>query len=67
MAAFLPALLLCDRWQMLGHVRPPQGKGEMIYHRSYSGESLLSLPSPESFTSTVVPHISPDHSAYLKI
>jgi predicted nuclease of restriction endonuclease-like RecB superfamily len=31
MAAFLPALLLCERWQLLAQVRPPQARGEMIY------------------------------------
>lgn len=36
MAAFLPALLLCDRWQMLAHVRPPQSKGEMLYRLDYT-------------------------------
>jgi len=30
-AAFLPALLLCERWQMHAYVRPPQAKGETIY------------------------------------
>src|SRR5438445_6294039 len=36
MAAFLPALLLCDRWQMLAHVRPPQALGEMLYRLDYT-------------------------------
>jgi len=31
LAAFLPALLLCERWQMHAYVRPPQAKGETIY------------------------------------
>jgi predicted nuclease of restriction endonuclease-like RecB superfamily len=36
MAAFLPALLLCDRWQLLAQVRPPQAQGEMIYQLDYT-------------------------------
>jgi len=36
MAAFLPALLLCDRWQMIARVRPPQAKGEMLYYLDYT-------------------------------
>jgi predicted nuclease of restriction endonuclease-like RecB superfamily len=31
LAAFLPALLLCEQWQMRAHVYPPQGRGEMLY------------------------------------
>ncbi len=30
-AAFLPALLLCDQWQMAANVRPPQGGNEVLY------------------------------------
>jgi predicted nuclease of restriction endonuclease-like RecB superfamily len=36
MAAFLPALLLCDRWQMLAQVRPPQAQTEMIYQLDHT-------------------------------
>lgn len=36
MAAFLPALLLCDRWQMTARVRPPQATGEMLYRLDYT-------------------------------
>lgn len=32
LAAFLPALLLCEQWQMRAHVYPPQGRGEMLYY-----------------------------------
>ena len=31
LAAFLPALLLCERWQMHAYVRPPQAQGETLY------------------------------------
>ena len=31
LAAFLPALLLCERWQLLAQVRPPQAQGETTY------------------------------------
>jgi predicted nuclease of restriction endonuclease-like RecB superfamily len=36
MAAFLPALLLCDRWRMIARVRPPQATGEMLYRLDYT-------------------------------
>lgn len=36
MAAFLPALLLCDRWRMTARVRPPQSTGEMLYRLDYT-------------------------------
>jgi len=36
MAAFLPALLLCDRWRMTARVRPPQATGEMLYRLDYT-------------------------------
>src|SRR5436305_2287736 len=41
MAAFLPALLLCEQWRLLAHVRPPQATGEM----SYQLDSTSSLRS----------------------
>jgi predicted nuclease of restriction endonuclease-like RecB superfamily len=31
LAAFLPALLLCERWQMHAEVFPPQGQGQKLY------------------------------------
>ncbi len=36
MAAFLPALLLCDQWRLLAYVRPPQARTEMTYHLDYT-------------------------------
>jgi predicted nuclease of restriction endonuclease-like RecB superfamily len=36
MAAFLPALLLCDLWQLLAQVRPPQSQAEMIYRLDHT-------------------------------
>ncbi len=35
-AAFLPALLLCERWQMQAYVRPPQVRGETIYRLDHT-------------------------------
>ncbi len=32
LAAFLPALLLCEQWKMHAHVYPPLGRGEMLYY-----------------------------------
>jgi uncharacterized protein len=36
LAAFLPALMICDSWQMRAHVYPPQGRGEMIYRLDHT-------------------------------
>src|SRR6266550_8397056 len=41
LAAFLPALLLCEQWRLLARVRPPQALGEM----SYQLDSTSSLRS----------------------
>jgi uncharacterized protein len=31
LAAFLPALFLCEQWRMHAYVYPPQGRGKMLY------------------------------------
>ncbi len=36
LAAFLPALLLCERWRMQAYVRPPQAKGETLYRLDHT-------------------------------
>jgi predicted nuclease of restriction endonuclease-like RecB superfamily len=36
LAAFLPALLLCERWQMHAYVRPPQAQGETLYRLDHT-------------------------------
>lgn len=36
MAAFLPALLLCERWSMQARVQPPQAREEKIYCLDYT-------------------------------
>src|SRR5437588_2759661 len=36
LAAFLPALLLCERWQMQAYVRPPQARGEILYRLDHT-------------------------------
>ena len=36
MAAFLPALLLCECWQMHAYVRPPQAQGETLYRLDHT-------------------------------
>ncbi len=36
LAAFLPALLLCERWQMRAYVHPPQAKGETLYRLDHT-------------------------------
>jgi hypothetical protein len=36
LAAFFPALLLCERWQMRAYVRPPQAKGETMYRLDHT-------------------------------
>ncbi|HKF35435.1 MAG TPA: DUF790 family protein [Ktedonobacteraceae bacterium] len=36
LAAFLPALFLCEQWRMRAHVYPPQGRGEMLYRLDHT-------------------------------
>ncbi len=36
LAAFLPALLLCECWKMQAHVYPPQARGETIYRLDHT-------------------------------
>src|SRR5947199_1546793 len=36
MAAFLPALLLCEYWRMHAYVRPPQAQGETLYRLDHT-------------------------------
>jgi uncharacterized protein len=36
LAAFLPALFLCDHWRMHAYVSPPQGRGQMLYRLDQS-------------------------------
>lgn len=38
MAAFLPALLLCDQWRLRASVHPPQARQELRYHLDYTSE-----------------------------
>ena len=51
MAAFLPALLLCERWQMLAQVRPPQARGEMTYRLDSTSSLRSSFKSSGLFDS----------------
>ncbi len=36
LAAFLPALFLCEQWRMHAYVYPPQGRGEMFYRLDHT-------------------------------
>ncbi len=36
LAAFLPALFLCEQWRMHAYVYPPQGRGEMVYRLDHT-------------------------------
>src|SRR5260221_180973 len=36
LAAFLPALFLCEQWRMHAYVYPPQGRGEMLYRLDHT-------------------------------
>src|SRR6266480_443893 len=51
LAAFLPALLLCERWQMLAQVRPPQARGEMTYRLDSTSSLRSSFKSSGLFDS----------------
>ena len=51
LAAFLPALLLCERWQMLAHVRPPQAQGETLYRLDHTCSLRSHFKSSGTFDS----------------
>ncbi len=36
LAAFLPAIFLCEQWRMHAYVYPPQGRGEMLYRLDHT-------------------------------
>jgi predicted nuclease of restriction endonuclease-like RecB superfamily len=51
LAAFLPALLLCERWQMRAYVHPPQAKGETIYRLDHTCSLRSHFKSSGAFDS----------------
>ena len=51
LAAFLPALLLCERWQMRAYVRPPQAKGETLYRLDHTCSLRTHFKSSGTFDS----------------
>ena len=51
LAAFLPALLLCERWQMHAYVHPPQAKGETIYRLDHTCSLRSHFKSSGTFDS----------------
>jgi uncharacterized protein len=51
MAAFLPALLLCERWQMRAYVRPPQARGETLYQLDHTCSLRSHFKSSGTFDS----------------
>src|SRR2546422_8036752 len=51
LAAFLPALLLCERWQMQAHVRPPQAQGETLYRLDHTRSLRSHFKSSGAFDS----------------
>jgi predicted nuclease of restriction endonuclease-like RecB superfamily len=51
LAAFLPALLLCERWQMRAYVRPPQAQGETLYRLDHTCSLRSHFKSSGTFDS----------------
>ncbi len=51
LAAFLPALLLCERWQMHAYVRPPQAHGETLYRLDHTCSLRSHFKSSGTFDS----------------
>ena len=51
MAAFLPALLLCERWQMRAYVRPPQALRETLYQLDHTCSLRSHFKSSGTFDS----------------
>jgi predicted nuclease of restriction endonuclease-like RecB superfamily len=50
-AAFLPALLLCDQWQMRAQVRPPQAQGFLTYQLDHTSALRTHFKGSEPFDS----------------
>jgi predicted nuclease of restriction endonuclease-like RecB superfamily len=51
MAAFLPALLLCERWQMLAYVHPPQAPRGTLYRLDHTCSLRSHFKSSGTFDS----------------
>ena len=51
MAAFLPALLVCERWQMRAYVRPPQALRETLYQLDHTCSLRSHFKSSGTFDS----------------
>ncbi|GHO46204.1 DUF790 family protein [Ktedonospora formicarum] len=53
MAAFLPALLLCEHWQMRAHVQPPQAREALTYSLDYTSALRSHFKASGPFDSTL--------------
>jgi len=51
MAAFFPALLLCEYWRMHAYVRPPQAQGETLYRLDHTCSLTTHFKSSGTFDS----------------
>lgn len=62
-AAFLPALLLCDQWQMRAEVCPPQSQGFLTYQLDYTSELRTHFKGSGAFDSRLEADFASSFSA----
>ena len=53
LAAFLPALLLCERWRMQAYVRPPQAQGKLFTGLTIPVRSVRISKAPACLTAAL--------------
>lgn len=63
LAAFLPALFLCDRWQMHASVRPPQADQPLRYHLNHTTKLVTHFKRSGEFDSRLEADFAADFEA----
>ncbi len=63
LAAFLPALFLCDRWQMHASVRPPQSDQLLRYHLNHTTGLVTHFKRSGEFDSRLEADFAADFEA----
>jgi predicted nuclease of restriction endonuclease-like RecB superfamily len=63
LAAFLPALFLCDRWQMRASVRPPQSDQALVYQLNHTTRLVTHFKRSGEFDSRLEADFAADFQA----
>jgi predicted nuclease of restriction endonuclease-like RecB superfamily len=63
LAAFLPALFLCDRWQMRASVRPPQSDQALVYQLNHTTGLVTHFKRSGEFDSRLEADFAADFQA----